>query len=176
MTKVSHWLFTATLLSASAIAQDARPLGDVARDYRDHKLSVSSTVLEAQGTESNYVTPGQPPQVDQPRSAREEKPQPRIVPAGTQIKIDLFNHNVAWPVREGFAEMIPALAVISFESKPVYFERYRGQIESVPQKRVRLTSITIAGTSYTVVSDAVVVPETEREITVTLRRPLTLDR
>jgi hypothetical protein len=192
MAKLSLWLFTVTFSLAVttpfAISQeDNRPLGDVAREVRAHKGVVteraSSNSLDTASVGSrlaeNSPTPGQAPSLDAP-VADEPNENVLMVPAGTSIKIDVLNHNVAWPVRDGFTELIPALAKISFESKPVLDDlkhsRKASYSQVAAQKMVRLTSITIGHQSFAVDSDTVTVPENDREITVTLRSPIRIPR
>ena len=104
-----------------------------------------------------------------------------VVPTGTQIKIDLWDHNVAWPVQDGFSVLIPALAKVTFKSttsQQVIYGDYTGNgtIVLPPQKTVHLISILIGETRYPVEADSVTVPQNQREIVVTLSAPLRISR
>jgi hypothetical protein len=101
-----------------------------------------------------------------------------IVPAGTQIKVDLWNRNVAWPVQDGFTVLIPALAKVSFKSTTSQ-QSYdvNGTTNYLPpQKTIELKSIKLGRKSYAIEADAVTVPENQREVVITLREPLEVAR
>ncbi len=106
------------------------------------------------------------------------------VKAGTQIKVDLWDHKVSWPVQDGFTVLIPALAKVSFseaKSQQALYSRPVGYSQSSPvvlppQKTVQLTSVTIGGKSYSVEAAAVTVPENQREVEFTLSSVLRIER
>jgi hypothetical protein len=50
-----------------------------------------------------------------------EKPDPYVVPAGTEIRVDLLDSKVIVPVRLGFATPIPALSKVAVQTDRAYY-------------------------------------------------------
>lgn len=100
------------------------------------------------------------------------------VPAGTQLRVDLWDRNIAWPVQSGFTVLIPALAPVSFNStaSQQVLCGDLGNIYLPPQKTIQLTSIAVDGKSYQVEAETITVPENEREVVITLRSSLRISR
>lgn len=90
-----------------------------------------------------------------------EKPAPIIVPAGTEIRVDLVDGKVVVPVRVGFSTAIPALSKVAVKIDRVYAPGYvdpSGAQVSAPSRYAEygeLKSITIDGKTYAVESDSV---------------------
>lgn len=91
-----------------------------------------------------------------------EKPDPIIVPAGTEIRVDLVDSKVLVPVRVGFATPIPALSKVAVKINRVYPPAYV-ESGSTPQLSVparyaeygEITAVTIDGKTYPVQTDSV---------------------
>ncbi len=113
-----------------------------------------------------------------------DNPDTLVVPAGTMVKVDLWEHQVSWPVQHGFTTLIPALSKVAFSSARLEQVLYsqplgssqRSAIFLPPQKTVQLTSVTIGGKSYTIEAAAITVPENQRDVEFTLTEPLHLER
>lgn len=56
--------------------------------------------------------------LDRPKDSR---PDVIVVPAGTELKVDIGEHKTVIPVRVGFATPIPALSQVTVEVTPSYF-------------------------------------------------------
>ncbi|ABF41751.1 hypothetical protein Acid345_2750 [Candidatus Koribacter versatilis Ellin345] len=162
-------------LAPMALTQDSRPLGDIARDVRARKEAKATGIEMAQGdavtADASVPTSPRPD-----GAATQTDPTKLVIAAGTKIKIDTQNQIVSAAVSDESGVLVPAQAKISFDVSPVYFDPRYTPAATAPQKMVRLTSITIGDKSYDVDTNSVTVPDSMREVTVTLRRPLTLPR
>ena len=91
-----------------------------------------------------------------------EKPAPYIVPAGTEIRVDVVEGKVIVPVRVGFATPIPALSKVAVQVNRVYAPAYLdangvrqdGGNASYAEYGV-LTAVTVDGVTYPVQSNSV---------------------
>jgi hypothetical protein len=86
------------------------------------------------------------------------KPDVIIVPAGTEIRVDIVDGKVIVPVRVGFATPIPALSKVTVQVNPVY--GYTGNatygVGSVAYaENAALTAVTVRGVTYAVQANTV---------------------
>jgi len=89
-----------------------------------------------------------------------DKTEPWIVPAGTQIRVDLVDGKVIVPVRVGFATPIPALSKVAVQVDRTYYPTglvnisdrvgYVGYADYAT-----LTAVTVGGVTYPVASSAI---------------------
>lgn len=86
------------------------------------------------------------------------KPDVIVVPAGTEIKVDIVDGKVIVPVRVGFATPIPAQSRVAVQVTPVYYYTGYGNYGSGPVAFVEnamLTAVTVRGVTYAVQASAV---------------------
>ena len=82
-----------------------------------------------------------------------EKPDPYVVPAGTEIRVDLTESKITGPVRLGFATPIPALTKVAVDTDRAYLQNnYRTYPRDGPDyiEYATVTAITIDGKTYEV--------------------------
>ena len=181
MSKTSITVFAA-LLTASAFAlgqaasQD-QSLGAVAREQKAKKdqlkkksgklLTVADTAVSDTGRTDEPSEKGSTPAATGTSGAKpsavfdnpvDSKVEPLVVPAGTEIRVDLVEGKVIVPVRVGFATPIPALSKIVVQVNRTYYPTgllndrvgYVGYADYAT-----LTAITVGGVTYPVESDAI---------------------
>jgi hypothetical protein len=100
-----------------------------------------------------------------PRSVRslldrapDTKPDMIVVPAGTEIKVDIVEGKVIVPVRVGFATPIPAQSKVAVQVNPVYYYTGYGNYGTGPVAFIEnavLTAVTVRGVTYAVQASAV---------------------
>ncbi len=137
-------------------------------------LSASVAVAQTQAAKDKPATDG-PKQNSSDKSAQKpagsprsvldrplgEKPAPMVVPAGTEIRVDIVDCKVALPVRIGFATAIPALSKVSVKINRVYSPGYVDASGTPVNGQSRyaeygeLKSVTIDGKTYKVETDSV---------------------
>jgi len=106
---------------------------------------------------------------------KHSKPDVIVVPAGTELKVDLDEHKTIVPVRVGFATPIPALSQVTVQVTPSYFggAPYDGAyVDYVEYATV--TAVTVAGETYQVQTNSLPLMRggTNSEVTFTLGQPL----
>jgi hypothetical protein len=86
-----------------------------------------------------------------------EKPDPYVVPAGTEIRVDLTESKITVPVRLGFATPIPALTKVAVQTDRAYFPTYGAYSTNDPgyAEFSTLTAVTVDGKTYTVQTNRV---------------------
>ena len=123
---------------------------------------------------------------------KDKAPDFYIVPAGTEIKVDISEENqqrelehvvegkVVAPVRLGFATPIPALSKATVQLSMRYYDTGYGDTpQSAYAYVAQLTSVTVEGASYDVESSEVSVgpmPGMLSEVSFTLQRALAIKR
>ena len=81
------------------------------------------------------------------------KPDVIVVPAGTEIRVDIVDGKVTVPVRVGFATPIPALSKAAVQMNPVYYYTGYGNYGTGPVAFIEnavLTAVTVRGVTYAV--------------------------
>jgi len=199
------------IISSAAYSQQnsqSKPLADVAREQQAVRAqkkpapvytidsqntadgSQKSTVRSEKTTED--VGAKQPAAkgsvLDRPLN---EKRDPFVVPAGTEIRVDLTEKKVTVPVRVGFATPIPALSKVAVDTDRTYFQTsYDGYNAGNPGyvEYVTLTTVTVQGKTYSVKTDRIQLNGTNVHATVgagptsihdavfTLSEPLSMER
>lgn len=162
-----------------------KSLGDLAREHKAQKAqqkSNSGKVLNLVGTSdesaagSNAATSANKQDTAevkaQSKSAQKsktsdvfdnalsDKTEPWIVPAGTQIRVDLVDGKVIVPVRVGFATPIPALSKVAVQVNRTY---YPTGLVSINDRLgyvgyadyATLTAVTVGGVTYPVESSTI---------------------
>lgn len=123
---------------------------------------------------------------------KEKTPDFLIVPAGTEIKVDISEENpdrepehvlqgkVVAPVRIGFATAIPALSVATVQLSLRYYDAGYGPGSQPGATNVaQLTAVTVDGNTYEVESNEISVgptPALTQEVSFTLLRALAIKR
>jgi hypothetical protein len=95
--------------------------------------------------------------------AKTNKPDFIIVPAGTEIRVDIVEGKVVVPVRVGFATPIPALSIAAVKVNPVYYNPVfynvvAGTASNFPVaygETAELTAVTVHGITYPVRANAI---------------------
>ena len=116
-------------------------------------------------------------------AAKENEPDVIVVPAGTQIQVNIIEGKVTVPVRVGWATAIPALTKVAVEISvpyyPVYGPYYGGSVpyynNLYSAEVAQLTSVTLDGTRYDLQTDQIPVLAGS-EAKFTLLKELTLKR
>ncbi len=109
-----------------------------------------------------------------------------IVPAGTELTVDLDSHKTVVPVRVGFATPIPALSQVTVEVSRTsfaipYFDAgtpYAGIPYASYAEYATITAVTVAGRTYPVQTDSMPlqIGGTNSELTFTLGGPVEILR
>lgn len=208
--------------------ENARPLGDVAREQqqaRKQKGKTGGTVYTDIAVDPNKAEPNQEKANTEPSSGATEpsksapaaaksqesghplnrahrsvfdqtksnKPDFLIVPAGTEIRVDIVDGKVIVPVRVGFATPIPALSRAEVTINRKYYAPYNisydasGNYPGTYTENAELISVTVGAVAYPV--KATVVPlngsaaqptmasiPSTRDITFVLTAPLAIRR
>lgn len=123
----------------------------------DSDKSVDSKACKPPVSESK---PAESQETQNPRNLRsavdrapDTKPDMIVVPAGTEIKVDIVEGKVIVPVRVGFATPIPALSKVAVQVTPVYYYTGYGNYGTGPVVFVEnavLTAVTVRGVTYAV--------------------------
>ncbi len=148
MRNLRLWVLAPLALSVSVAVAQSQP----AKEKPDTTKQEKTTNDKGQKADANRRSV-----LDRPLG---EKSDPIIVPAGTEIRVDIVEGKVVVPVRLGFATVIPALSKAAVKIDRVYPATYaeHGVPSSVPVRYAEygeLTSITIDGRTYSVKSDSV---------------------
>lgn len=103
------------------------------------------------------------------------------VPAGTELRVDIYKHKTVVPVRVGFATPIPALSDVTVQVVRTYVNTtysYRGMSYVDFVENATVTAITVAGTTYEVQSNTVPLMKggTNSEVTFILGGPVNVLR
>jgi hypothetical protein len=104
-----------------------------------------------------------------------------IVPAGTELKVDIYKHKTVVPVRVGFATPIPALSQVTVQVSRTYINTaysYNGMPYVDNVEYATVTAVTVAGTTYEVQTDTVPLMKggTNSEVTFILGGPVNVLR
>lgn len=119
---------------------------------------------------------------DRPKDSR---PDVIVVPAGTELKVDVDQHKTVVPVRVGFATPIPALSQVTVEATRSYVGMPDFSSTSYPAlayvdyvEYATVTAITVAGNTYEVQTNSVTLQKggTNSEVTFILAAPLKILR
>ena len=208
--------------AAQPQSQD-KALGDVAREQQEVRkqqkkvvpakvysdvdaITGESANSQPRSDESKDVVESKPTQVEKAQSARSDcnvvdqipdnKPDVIIVPAGTEIRVDVIEGKVIVPVRVGFSTPIPALSKAAVQVNPVYFYGYNGNYGAYgtygagPVAYVEnavLTTVTVRGVTYPVqastvpldsagTSRGVIAPSSPHDATFVLSAPIAIER
>jgi hypothetical protein len=104
-----------------------------------------------------------------------------VVPAGTQLRVDIHDHKIVVPVRVGFVTPIPALSQVTVQLNRTYLTTtysptgtpYADYIEYAT-----VTAVTVSGKTYEVQTDSVPLLKdgTNSELTFILGNPVALLR
>jgi hypothetical protein len=96
------------------------------------------------------------------RSKSDDQPEPLVVPAGTEIRVDMVSNKVVVPVRVGFTTAIPALSKVSVKIDRVYppsaYDASGSLLNSATVRYAEygvLTRVTVNGVTYEVESNSV---------------------
>lgn len=144
------WLLAVLALSLTVAVAQSQP-------SKDKPAAQDSAAKPADKAQKPASSPRSV--LDRPLSA---KPDPIIVPAGTEIRVDLVDGKVVVPVRVGFTTAIPALskAAVKIERvyAPGYVETSGTQVNNQSARYAEygeLKSVTIDGKTYKVESNSV---------------------
>ena len=129
-----------------------------ASDASPTSSAKSATAQDVKAPKSLAKSPAQSgPQsvLDRPLG---EKPDPYVVPAGTEIRVDLTESKITVPVRLGFATPIPALTKVAVQTDRTYFQTVYGAYGADNPGYVEystLTAVTVDGKTYPVQTNRV---------------------
>jgi hypothetical protein len=189
-------------------------LGDVAREQKEQKKNrkAAKTLTNDDLTLGSLTTPdvatGAPaesaeaqnpePQeikVTAPRSQpfvssnldrpKDSSPDVVVVPAGTELKVDLDDHKVVVPVRVGFATPIPALSHVAVKVTRSYVafpyagvQSYGGIANVGYAEYATVTAVTVGAKTYQVETSSVplFISGANSEVTFTLSGPVEISR
>ena len=120
----------------------------------------SEAKAEAQAAQADKPAENRRSVLDRPLG---EKPDPIVVPAGTEIRVDIVDGKVLVPVRVGFATPIPALSKAAVQIERVYRPPVYDASGAVRQDSAYssyaeyavLSTITVDGVTYRVESNSV---------------------
>lgn len=108
-----------------------------------------------------------------------------VVPAGTELKVDVDDHKTVVPVRVGFATPIPALSQVTVQVTRSYvpvsridMPYYSGIANVDYSEYATVTAVTVNGRTYQVETDSVplFISGTNSDVTFTLSGPLAILR
>jgi hypothetical protein len=120
--------------------------------------------------------------LDRPKDSR---PDVIVVPAGTELKVDIDQHKTVIPVRVGFATPIPALSQVTVEETRAYVGIPDFSGTPYPtlayvdyMEYATVTAITVAGNTYEVQTNSLPLQKggTNSEVTFVLGGPLKILR
>jgi hypothetical protein len=146
-----------------------QPLGDFAREQRQAKtqekkpaadkvyseVGTAPAEVAADGKEKERIL-AQPAHRSVFDQARSTKPDFIIIPAGTEIRVDIVESKVIAPVRVGFATPIPPLSIAAVKVNQNFFAPISYNVSSTTSSNAsviygesaELTSVTVRGVSY----------------------------
>jgi hypothetical protein len=165
--------------AASAEGQDSPPKESQSKESKS-AASESQPIDTKNFAEGDAGNSGGPSAVD---SVLDRPKHPEadafVVPAGTQLKVDIGGQKIVVPVRVGFATPIPALSQVtvqvtrSYVAIPYSFggAPYNAGVPNVDYiEYARLTAIIVGGTTYPVQTDSLPLLRgaTNSEVTFTL--------
>jgi len=116
---------------------------------------------------------------------KDSKPDEIVVPAGTELKVDIGQHKIVIPVRVGFATPIPALSRVTVDVTRSYVGISAFSSTPYPTladvdyvEYATVTAITVAGNTYEVQTNSVPLLKgaTNNEVTFVLGAPLKILR
>jgi hypothetical protein len=185
--------------NADLASSDPKPEADK-KDEPANPVAGGDSVKADNSSTSAAPTPNSCEMKNPPASAtyrlsvldvpKQTSPDGIVVPAGTQIKVDIseenpprdvaprtFSGKVTIPVRVGWATAIPALTKVTVEVSTLYYPG-PGRYYSVDYPQAaQLTAVVLDGTSYDVQTDQVpVLAGSASEVTFTLLNDVTLNR
>jgi hypothetical protein len=152
-TRVAPIALLFILFSASAFSQAQTSSSDKTSDAGQKSQAKNDSPAKAKS-----------PDAAKPRSVMDrplgEKPEPLVVPAGTEVRVDLVDGKVVVPVRVGFATAIPALSKAVVKIDRVYGPTaYDANGNLLGNTRYAeygvLTAVTINGATYQVETNSV---------------------
>ncbi len=160
-----RFTFAASLLMVLVftLAQAQQSSSDKASSDTSQKSQAKKDSADAK---AKTDTAAKPTQADGQRSVMDrpmdEKVEPIVVPAGTEIRVDIAEGKVAVPVRVGFSTPIPALSKVSVKIDRVYAPAVydaNGNVLNNSNTRYAeygvLTGVTVNGVTYKVETDSV---------------------
>jgi len=184
---VSGVLLIPSVAYAQQDSQD-KPLGDVAREQRELRkqrekdrppIVVHSDDEVPAAPDAAETKPSRSPEDSASKSnpsGKQEKSTPSehsrsvfdrpkesvpdtiIVPAGTELRVDIHNHKVVLPVRVGFATPIPALSRVTVQVIRTYVNTAYS-LNGMPYvdyvEYATVTAVTVGATTYDVETDTV---------------------
>jgi len=136
--------------------------------------SASATPASGSAEKTNPSAPdtSRPPVMD---ARKHTSTTVAVIPAGTQIKVNVSDGTVMMPVRVGWATPIPALTKVTVEVSPVYYPVWGGYSANLGYQEVaQLTAVTLHGKHYDLQSDQI--PVQPGEVTFTLQKDVKLKR
>jgi hypothetical protein len=112
--------------------------------------------------------------------AKDSRPDVIVVPAGTEVKVNIGEHKTIAPIRVGFSTPIPALSQVTVQVTRSYVDvpySYSGAPNGAYVDYVEyatLTAVTVAGKTYQVETDSLPIINggTDSELTFTLGGPV----
>ena len=150
-------LFVACMLAVSTCSFAQTPQStdntDTSQKSQAKKASSADTKAKANGEAKS----GTHSVMDHPLA---EKPDMIVVPAGTEIRVDMVDGKVTVPVRIGFSTPIPALSKTSVKVDRIYApSAYDANGNLLNNGRYAeygvLTAVTVSGVTYKVETDSV---------------------
>lgn len=152
----------------SAAGSDAVKAGDTS-------TPATQTSNSSEGTNPPAPETTRSPVFDFPKQT---SPDVFVIPAGTQIRVNISTGKVTTPVRVGWATPIPALTQMTVEVSTVYYPvRGRDAVNLAYQEVAQLTAVTLHGKHYDLQSDQIPVNAgLPTEVTFTLQKDVRLKR
>jgi len=153
-------------VSSSTVATDSREA-----DGDNSKTGASPASAESKGQAEKRPTASV---LDRPKDAT---PDVILVPAGTELKVDIDKHKTVVPVRVGFATHIPALSQVAVQVSRTYVGTaysYNGMPYVDYVEYATVTGVTVGETTYEVQTDSVPLMKggTNSEVTFILAGPV----
>jgi hypothetical protein len=167
-------LFATLSIVQAQQAPSTKPLGDVAREEQQAKKQDKKTtaprVYKDVGTAlADETAPPESETATKPKAAvpahrsvfdqaKSSKPDYIVIPAGTEIRVDIVEAKVIAPVRVAFATPIPPMSVAGVKVNhhyfaPVSYNLSQGDVTNangIYSETGELTSVTVRGVTYPV--------------------------
>jgi hypothetical protein len=149
------------------------------KETADSQNSSEPAIRETEASKGNSESRALAgPVLDRPQDS---KPDVFVVPAGTELKVDIDQHKITVPIRIGFATAIPALSQVSVEIARSYVSvpDFSTSISYVDYfEFATLTAVTVGGDTYPVQTDSLRLLKgaINSELTFTLMAPLKILR
>lgn len=107
-----------------------------------------------------------------------------IVPAGTELRVDVDQHKMVLPVRVGFDTAIPALSEVTVQTNRTYIDvptSYQGaSVTSYADyvDNATVVAVTVSGKRYDLQTNQVALAKggTNNEVSFILSKPVTISR